>query len=185
VTVTADLMVTAPVVPAVFGSSSAPVRRSLVDILEDTVRAHPGAAAIDNGADPLSYRELAERVDAVRAMRGWTGRRCPRCRADTSDGSVAVRQMHDLGSFAMRGTAPLLARVLKADGDSYETGLNDVRTYGLKRPAEAADVPIANGARSRDDGGGGGRVHLHRDDAAEPLAVQRVQGLIPQAAGPV
>jgi hypothetical protein len=55
-----------------------------------------------------------------------------------------MRQMHDLGSFAVRGTAPLLARVLKAGGDSYETGLNDVRTYGLKRPAEADDVPIAN-----------------------------------------
>lgn len=57
---------------------------------------------------------------------------------------MAVRQMHDLGSFAVRVTAPLLARVLKADGDSYETGLHDVRTYGLKRPEEADDVPIAN-----------------------------------------
>lgn len=61
-----------------------------------------------------------------------------------SDGSVAVRQMHDLGSFAVRVTAPLLARVLKADGDSSETGLHDVRKYGLKYPEEADDVPIAN-----------------------------------------
>ena len=52
--------------------------------------------------------------------------------------------MHDLGSFAVRVTAPVLGRVLKADGDSYETGVNDVRTYGLKRPEVADDVPIAN-----------------------------------------
>jgi hypothetical protein len=52
--------------------------------------------------------------------------------------------MRDLGSFAVRGTAPLLTRWLKADGDSYETGLADVRLYGLKRPEEAEDAPIAN-----------------------------------------
>ena len=52
--------------PAVFRSTSAPVRRTLADILDDTVRAHPGAPAIDDGATALTYRELAEQVDAVR-----------------------------------------------------------------------------------------------------------------------
>lgn len=57
---------TAPVPPAVFPSSSAPVRRTLADILDETVREHPGAPALDDGAAVLSYRELADRVDAVR-----------------------------------------------------------------------------------------------------------------------
>ncbi len=56
-------MVTAP---AVFRSSSAPARRTLIDILDETVRAHPGARALDNGTTVLTYRELADEVDAVR-----------------------------------------------------------------------------------------------------------------------
>jgi non-ribosomal peptide synthetase component F len=43
-------------------------RRTLADILDDTVRAHPGASAIDNGGKTLTYGELAEQVDAVRVL---------------------------------------------------------------------------------------------------------------------
>ncbi|MFI6785132.1 Pls/PosA family non-ribosomal peptide synthetase [Micromonospora sp. NPDC050276] len=57
---------TAPVGPAVFRSSAAPLRRTLVDILDETVRTHPGARALDNGATALTYRELADEVEAVR-----------------------------------------------------------------------------------------------------------------------
>ncbi|MEU7905075.1 Pls/PosA family non-ribosomal peptide synthetase [Actinoplanes sp. NPDC049118] len=53
--------------PAVFRSSSTPVRRTLVDILHDTVSAHPAAGALDSGATVLTYRELADEVDTVRA----------------------------------------------------------------------------------------------------------------------
>ncbi|WIN00806.1 AMP-binding protein [Actinoplanes oblitus] len=55
-----------PVLPAVFRSASAPARRTLVDILDATVRAHPDSDAIDTGAVQLTYRELAAEVDALR-----------------------------------------------------------------------------------------------------------------------
>ncbi|GAB1692409.1 Pls/PosA family non-ribosomal peptide synthetase [Krasilnikovia sp. M28-CT-15] len=56
-----------PAGPAVFRSSPNPVRRTLVDILEETVRAHPGAGALDHGTATLTYRQLADQVGAVRA----------------------------------------------------------------------------------------------------------------------
>ncbi|WP_406069028.1 Pls/PosA family non-ribosomal peptide synthetase [Micromonospora sp. NBC_01638] len=59
-------MGTAPAALAVFRSSSAPVRRTLVDILDETVRAHPDAHALDSGATALTYREQADEVEAVR-----------------------------------------------------------------------------------------------------------------------
>ncbi|MGC4747333.1 Pls/PosA family non-ribosomal peptide synthetase [Micromonospora sp. DT201] len=59
-------LVTTPTVAAVFRSSSTPARRTLIDILDDTVRAHPAAGALDNGATTLTYRELADEVEAVR-----------------------------------------------------------------------------------------------------------------------
>ncbi|BFU45277.1 Pls/PosA family non-ribosomal peptide synthetase [Krasilnikovia sp. MM14-A1004] len=73
-TLTSDLRLTelppiapAPAGPAVFRTSSTPVRRTLVDILDTTVSAHPDAAALDDGTKLLTYGELAERIDAVRA----------------------------------------------------------------------------------------------------------------------
>ncbi|MEU4222306.1 amino acid adenylation domain-containing protein [Actinoplanes sp. NPDC026623] len=59
--------------PAVFRSPSIPVRRTLVDILGETASAHPGAAALDDGATVLTYRELADEVDAVRASLAGLG----------------------------------------------------------------------------------------------------------------
>lgn len=56
-----------PEAPAVFRSRSAPVRRTLVDILDATVTAHPDAPAIDTGAGTLTYRRLAAEVEALRA----------------------------------------------------------------------------------------------------------------------
>ncbi|KAG6021042.1 hypothetical protein E4U41_002633, partial [Claviceps citrina] len=44
--------------------------RTLVDILETTTAAHPHALAIDNGADRLTYTELAARIaEGVRQLR--------------------------------------------------------------------------------------------------------------------
>ncbi|WP_412099797.1 Pls/PosA family non-ribosomal peptide synthetase [Micromonospora ureilytica] len=56
----------APAIPAVFRSASAPTRRTLVDILDDTVRTHADAGALDSGATTLTYRDLADEVEAVR-----------------------------------------------------------------------------------------------------------------------
>jgi non-ribosomal peptide synthetase-like protein len=80
VTVTTDLrlidlpaIAVAPADPALFRSRSAPVRRTLLDILDATVQAHPGARAIDAAGTELTYRELAEEVEAVRATLGGHG----------------------------------------------------------------------------------------------------------------
>jgi non-ribosomal peptide synthetase-like protein len=51
---------------AVFRSRSVPIRRTLVDVLDATIHAHPGARAIDAGGTALTYRELADRVEALR-----------------------------------------------------------------------------------------------------------------------
>ncbi|WP_229831121.1 Pls/PosA family non-ribosomal peptide synthetase [Actinoplanes ianthinogenes] len=59
-------LVEGPPAPAVFRSASAPARRTLVDILDATVRAHPDSRAIDTGAVQLTYRELAAEVEALR-----------------------------------------------------------------------------------------------------------------------
>ncbi|MFF5289240.1 Pls/PosA family non-ribosomal peptide synthetase [Paractinoplanes globisporus] len=56
-----------PAAPALFRSSSAPVRRTLVDILDATVRDHATSRAIDTGATTLTYRELADQVEALRS----------------------------------------------------------------------------------------------------------------------
>ncbi|MEV7987452.1 Pls/PosA family non-ribosomal peptide synthetase [Micromonospora sp. NPDC085948] len=58
--------VAAPAVPAVFRSAPAAARRTLVDILDDSVRAHAEALALDDGATALTYRDLADEVEAVR-----------------------------------------------------------------------------------------------------------------------
>ncbi|MEV6349225.1 Pls/PosA family non-ribosomal peptide synthetase [Actinoplanes sp. NPDC051851] len=53
--------------PALFRSDSAPLRRTLVDILDATVREHGAAPAIDAGDVTLTYRELADEVEKLRA----------------------------------------------------------------------------------------------------------------------
>ncbi|AGL17072.1 Pls/PosA family non-ribosomal peptide synthetase [Actinoplanes sp. N902-109] len=65
--VTLPTITTAPTAPAVYRTSSAPVRRTLLDILDETIAAHPAAAAIDDGDRVLTYRQLATEVEAVRA----------------------------------------------------------------------------------------------------------------------
>ena len=56
-----------PGAPAVFRSRSAPLRRTLVDVLDATVQAHAGSLAIDAGPTSLTYRQLAAEVEALRA----------------------------------------------------------------------------------------------------------------------
>lgn len=53
-------------IPAVFRSSPSSARRTLVDIFDESVRAHADAGAHDSGATALTYRDLADEVEAVR-----------------------------------------------------------------------------------------------------------------------
>ncbi len=46
-------------------SDRAPAPRTLVDIFRETERAHPDAPALDNGAEVLTYTELAEAAEEV------------------------------------------------------------------------------------------------------------------------
>ncbi|MEU4689551.1 Pls/PosA family non-ribosomal peptide synthetase [Actinoplanes sp. NPDC023714] len=71
-TVTTDLrLIELPAIElapeAVFHSYSAPLRRTLVDVLDATVREHGTARALDAGGTALTYRELAGEVEALRA----------------------------------------------------------------------------------------------------------------------
>ena len=51
---------------AVYPAAAAPARRTLLDVLADTAAQHPNAAAIDAAGTVLTYRRLAEEVDATR-----------------------------------------------------------------------------------------------------------------------
>ncbi|GAA1651389.1 Pls/PosA family non-ribosomal peptide synthetase [Actinoplanes couchii] len=73
-TVTADLQLIelpesllAPEAPAVFHSPSAPMRRTLIDLLDATVQAHGDSPAIDTGSRMLTYRQLAAEIETLRA----------------------------------------------------------------------------------------------------------------------
>ncbi|MFC7529184.1 Pls/PosA family non-ribosomal peptide synthetase [Actinoplanes sp. GCM10030250] len=55
-----------PEAPALFSSWSSPMRRTLIDILDATARAHAGARALDAGDTVLTYEELAGEVAAMR-----------------------------------------------------------------------------------------------------------------------
>jgi non-ribosomal peptide synthetase-like protein len=57
---------TAPVAPAVFGGADAAEPRTLVDILDATVRRYPNEPALDDGARVLTYRALAAEVETLR-----------------------------------------------------------------------------------------------------------------------
>ncbi|MDK1328662.1 Pls/PosA family non-ribosomal peptide synthetase [Arthrobacter sp. zg-Y1143] len=57
---------------AVFHGDRTPEQRTLMDILNETVSAYPGAPAIDDGAVSLSYAELEFQVQAL-ARRLWAG----------------------------------------------------------------------------------------------------------------
>ncbi|MFE3641554.1 Pls/PosA family non-ribosomal peptide synthetase [Streptomyces sp. NPDC059169] len=52
--------------PALFTAGGPPAGRTLLDVLDETVRRHPDALAVDDGADPLTYRDLRVRVEALR-----------------------------------------------------------------------------------------------------------------------
>ena len=51
---------------AVYPAAPAPDRRTLLDVLADTATEHPNAAAIDAAGTVLTYRRLADEVEATR-----------------------------------------------------------------------------------------------------------------------
>jgi len=53
--------------PAVFRGGEAAASRTLLDILDATVRRHPNEPALDDGATVLTYRALSAEVEALRA----------------------------------------------------------------------------------------------------------------------
>jgi non-ribosomal peptide synthetase-like protein len=57
----------ASLLPARFTAGPAPVARTLLDVLATTTAQHPAAAAIDAGGRVLSYRALADEVEAQRS----------------------------------------------------------------------------------------------------------------------
>jgi hypothetical protein len=60
-------------VPSVYVGGPAAPKRTLRDILEATARAHPRAAAIDDGHQVLDYAALLREVDALGAMLSASG----------------------------------------------------------------------------------------------------------------
>lgn len=52
--------------------------------------------------------------------------------------------MYEIGTLAVLVTAPLLARIVKSDNESYESSLAYVRNYGMSRPEDADEVTGAN-----------------------------------------
>ncbi|MGW2250605.1 Pls/PosA family non-ribosomal peptide synthetase [Kitasatospora sp. NPDC001660] len=58
---------------ALFPGRPAPAPRTLVDILDTTVRAHPNEPALDDGRTVLSYRALAAEVEQLRRRLTATG----------------------------------------------------------------------------------------------------------------
>src|SRR2546423_2604253 len=54
------------VLPALYRSGPAPATRTLLDILDRTVRQHPAAPAIDDGRRVLTYRALRAEVEQLR-----------------------------------------------------------------------------------------------------------------------
>jgi len=63
----------APLFPARFTAGPAPVARTLLDVLATTTAHHPTAAAIDAGGRVLSYRGLADEIEAQRATLAAAG----------------------------------------------------------------------------------------------------------------
>ncbi|MGI5129282.1 Pls/PosA family non-ribosomal peptide synthetase [Pseudonocardia sp. CA-107938] len=57
----------APLFPARFTAGPAPDPRTLLDVLDTTTALHPTAAAVDAGGRVLSYRALADEVEARRS----------------------------------------------------------------------------------------------------------------------
>ena len=56
-----------------FSAASAPSPRTLVDILDASVRAYPDEPALDDGRRSLTYRDLAVEVEALRRRMGDAG----------------------------------------------------------------------------------------------------------------
>ena len=108
----------------------APPPRTLVDILQSTTEAHPDAAAIDNGAEVLTYTELMEQAGELASLLG----------------EVGVGKGSRVGVRIRSGTTELyvaIAAVLLAG--------RGVRPGGCRRPGRARHDGVRRGPRRRGD----------------------------------
>jgi non-ribosomal peptide synthetase-like protein len=69
----ADVPLASPPARALFRSGPAPSERTLLDILDETIRRHPHAPAIDDGETVLSYGRLADEIDTLRGKLSASG----------------------------------------------------------------------------------------------------------------
>jgi non-ribosomal peptide synthetase-like protein len=81
---------------AVYGARAAPPPRTLVDIFEATVAAHPDAVALEDPVESLTYQQLAVRVEA--SVRGLQG--------------AGIRRGDRVGVRVPSGTADLYVAIL-------------------------------------------------------------------------
>ncbi|MBL8927687.1 MAG: amino acid adenylation domain-containing protein [Pseudonocardia sp.] len=59
--------------PALYPAAPEPARRTLLDVLAETAARHPDEAAVDAGGTVLTYRGLADEIDAVRRRLAGAG----------------------------------------------------------------------------------------------------------------
>ena len=59
--------------PALYPAAPEPARRTLLEVLAETAAKHPDEAAVDAGGRVLTYRGLAEEIDAVRGRLAGAG----------------------------------------------------------------------------------------------------------------
>ncbi|WP_042420766.1 Pls/PosA family non-ribosomal peptide synthetase [Streptacidiphilus anmyonensis] len=153
----------APAAPtALFSAGAGAPTRTLVDVLDATVRAHPGEPALDDGQTQLSYRALAAAVEAQRRRLVAAG----------------VRPGDRIGVRIPSGTNDLYVGILAvlAAGAAYVP-------VDFEDPDERAALVFGE-AEVRAVMGAGYELTLHQKaEDAQPQNTQ-AQNALPQDAGP-
>ena len=153
--------------PLLLRGREAPGPRTLVDILRDTIEAHPDAPAVDNGTNVLTYGEFAEAaVDVADAL--WAagvergdrvGIRIP---SGTLDLYVAVVGILAAGCAYVpvdHDDPDERARVVFAEADVSAIITTDLVVRAVGRLGESSTAPggpgpLADEARPREDPSG-------------------------------
>ncbi len=135
-------------------SAAAPTARTLVDVLRETVAAHPDSPALDNGATQLTYAELEEAAEDLAAALQEVGvgrgdRVGVRVRSGTTDLYVAI-----LGTLLVGAAyVPVdvddpdeRARLVFGEADVQAVVGNDlvISPRGERRPPREAEDPLTS-----------------------------------------
>ncbi len=124
---------------AVYSSGDAPAPRTLLDILRQTTRRHPTAAAIDDGTTVLTYRALDGEVEALRRRLAEAGVGA----GDRVGVRVAVRHRRSLrrDPRGARGRRRVRAGRRRRPGRARRAGLHrGRRVRGSRRRSNADDA---------------------------------------------